>query len=510
MHELFSELITYAQAATRYKWLAIAVAWIICVAGWVYVSQLPDQYTATARVHVDTRSLLRPLLRGMTIQPDIHARVALMTKLMFSRANLEKVARMTDMDLGSKTEKDMDRLVNRLKSSMRIAAESKDNSNLYRISSHGSDPKLAKRIVQAILTIFVEETLGETRKDSDTAQRFLSQQLREYEERLIAADQEREAFKRKNYGLMPDQGGDQYGLIQSTQKQLEEARLRLKEALHRRDEIQRQLDSEKPVLNEIEIPDGPLDARIRALQERLDELLLRYTKGHPDVITTRKQINQLQRKKYQQASSEEGAYNNPIFQQIKIAQSEADAEVASLQTRVAAYEQKIKDLGNQLDMRLKIETEMKNLNRDYSTIKSNYDNLLSRRETVRFTEAVEQNTEAVRFRVLNPAKAPSKPSGPKRILLSTGVLIVGVGAGAGLAVLLALLRPTFASDQKLRDITGLPILGSVSMNWIPEIRQRKWHEFLGFCSVCVALLLALAGVIVFEINGVNLHSLAAN
>jgi polysaccharide chain length determinant protein (PEP-CTERM system associated) len=513
MHELITEVLSYIQSATRYKWVSIILVWVISLAGWVFVAQMPDKYEASARVHVDTRSVLRPLLSGLAIQPDVSKQIRLMSKLMFSRPNLEKVARMTDLDLGAKDDASMERIVKRLQSSMSITG---GENNLFTISAEDQNPVTAKRVVQALLTIFVEQTLGESREDSNSAQKFLDQQLKEYETRLVAAERAREDFKRANYGLLPGQGGDLYGQLNALGEQLESAKIALQEAINRRDEMQRQLDDEEPTFMDFgaQAQASPLDLRIQAMQSRLDELLLKYTKGHPEVIAIKKTIIDLERqkKKEEEAALEEnsgaimGGEANPVFQQKKIALGEANANVASLNSRVTIFEQKIEDLKKQMDERLKVETQLQGLNRDYATIKTNFDALLERREKARMSESVEQNTDSVKFKIVDPPQVPSKPSSPKRILLSAGVLIGGIVVSIGIAVFLSLLRPAFTTTNKLREITGLPVLGSVSMNWIPQVRQRKWREFVAFVTAFAMLLVVFLGVIALEVKGYHLPS----
>ena len=518
MHELLQQALGYLKVASRYKWWGVATAWLVCLGGWAFVSQMPDQYRAEAKVYVDTRSVLRPLLRGLTIQPDVNAQVRLMTRLLFTRPNLEKIARMTDLDLAAKDDAAMEALIKRLKNSLAISSARR--TNIFTISAADSDPQLAKRLVQAMLTVFVEEALGETRRDSDAAQRFLEQQIHEYEQRLRAAEKAIEDFKRKNYGLLPGQGGDLYSELKTAHEQLEEAKLALQEAINRRDEIARQLEDEEPMFAEFGEGEAlsPLETRIQELQARLDDLLLRYTDKHPEVITLRRRIAQLRKQQEQEAAAGSGEGDdvlgmgtggeaNPVFQQMKIALSEADANVASLQARVRAYEKKIQTIKDQMDARLRVETELKNLNRDYSTVKHNYEALLARREQARLSESVEQNTDTIKFRVVDPPQVPSKPSAPNRILLSAAVLFAGFIVGFGLTILLALLRPTFISVQQLREIVGLPVLGSVSMNWVPAIRRRKWREFLQFCAACAGLVVLFAVLVVLEVKGVNLYSL---
>ncbi|QSA98013.1 XrtA system polysaccharide chain length determinant [Methylococcus sp. EFPC2] len=522
MHELVTELLSYVQNATRYKWLALLTAWLVCLGGWVFVSQMPDKFRAEARVHVDTRSVLKPLLSGLAIQPDISGQVRLMQKLMFSRPNLEKVARMTDLDLGAKDDKAMEKLVARLQASMTIGG---GENNLFTIAANDADPKVAKKLVQSLLTIFVEQTLGETREDSNAAQKFLDQQIKEYEARLQAAELARENFRREHYGLMPGQGGDLYTQLNGLAQQVEEAKMAAQDAVNRRDELKAQLENEDATLTDFGGGEAggiasPLDARVQAMQAKLDDLLLRYTKNHPDVIALKKSISDLEKQKREQEQSQQASGGgddslgagaagkgeaNPVYQQMKIALSEADANVAALNSRVKSYEEKIEKMKQQMDERLKVETQLQNLNRDYDTIKGNYNSLLGRRETARLSENVEQNTDTVKFRIVDPPQVPSKPSAPNRILLSSAVLLASLVTGVAAAIFLSLLRPCFNSTQKLRDGTQFPVLGTVSMNWIPEIKQRKWKEFLIYSTSFGFLLLMYLGIVLLEIKGINLH-----
>ncbi len=74
----------------------LITAWLVCVIGWGVVLKMPDQYSASARVHVDTQSMLRPLLRGLATQANVGREVKLITRTMLSRPNMEKLARIQD------------------------------------------------------------------------------------------------------------------------------------------------------------------------------------------------------------------------------------------------------------------------------------------------------------------------------------------------------------------------------------------------------------------------------
>ena len=115
MHELFEHLLANVKATWRYRWYATAVAWLIAIAGWVAVATLADRYQASSRVYVDTQSILRPLLAGLTMQPNINQVIEMMSKTLLSRPNVEKVIDMADMSTRIKTENDREATVTRLR-----------------------------------------------------------------------------------------------------------------------------------------------------------------------------------------------------------------------------------------------------------------------------------------------------------------------------------------------------------------------------------------------------------
>ena len=75
------------------------------IVGVAVVFRIPESYEASARVYVDTQSLLRPLMAGLAIQPNLDQQVALMSRTLISRPNVEKLVRMADLDLRVKLER---------------------------------------------------------------------------------------------------------------------------------------------------------------------------------------------------------------------------------------------------------------------------------------------------------------------------------------------------------------------------------------------------------------------
>lgn len=480
------------------RWVGLVVAWLAGVAGAAYVFLTPDRYEATARVYVDTASVLQPLLSGLAIQPNVEQEVAILSRTLISRPNLQKLVRMTDMDLKVRTAEEREKLIDGLMRTLYI--RSVGHGNLYTIGFADPDPAQAGRVVQALLSIFVESGLSGSKNDTGQAKRFIEEQIKVYEQRLAEAENRVKEFKLQNMDL----SGDFFGSLSSVTESLRQARLQLQEAQRSRDALKQQIAEEqaRPApaaareepLPQVATPE--LDARIGALNKNLDDMLLRYTESHPDVINTRRIIKEVeaQRDEERKRLQEEiearrrpqdgppGA--NPVYPQLRLALAEAEAQVAGLQARVTDYERRHALLVEKARSVPEREAQFAQLNRDYAIQKQQYENLVARRETASISGEMESAKGLADFRIIDPPRVSPTPVAPNRKMLVPMVLLVSLGAGLGASYLLSLVHPIFHDSQNLRRVGQRPVLGAVSL--IPSkavLRKRRRSRLLFFGGV---------------------------
>jgi len=503
MQDVLAQLFSYLAGVWRFRWVGLLAAWLVAIAGWSWVYQMPQQYEATARIHVDTNSILRPLMRGLAVQPDINQRVQLMSRTLLSRPNLEKLTRMTDLDLQIQTEKQKEQLFAELKGGISLSGDRR-NFSLYSLSYYHADRDIAKKIVQALITVFIESAMGGKRGDSNDAQTFLDQQISEYEDRLVEAEKKLANFKQKHAGVLPGESGGYYQRLISAKEEHSQARLRLSEMTNRRNELKRQLSGEQPVFlsSGSDAPSSSLDGRIHTLKAKLDELLSRYTERHPEVVQIRALIETLEEERSTElekviaggSSDLSGLNQSPVYQQMRGMLAEAEANVAELSVRVNEYSRRVKELNDMVDRIPAIEAELTQLNRDYEVVSQQHTELLERRESARISEDVEEQAGDVVFKVIDPPFVPLRPNKPNKLLLNSGVLIVALGIGVGLALLLSILKPVISDRRTLAKITGLPVLGCVT--YIPtqaQIRSRFVRK-LQFSALVLLLIFVFAGL----------------
>ena len=499
MQEALAQVVSYCLGIWRHRWLALAVAWCLAIGGWLFVWQLPESYVATARISVDSNSVLRPLMKGLTISPDINQRIAMMSRTLLSRPNLEQLATMTDLDLQVVTDADKESLITELEDSIALEG-SRRNSSLYSIRVTHQDRETARRIAQSLITIFIETSMSDKRQDSSGAQTFLAQQILESEERLIEAEARLALFKQRNVDVLPSWGGDYYSNLQYSRGELEQAQLELREVENRRRELQRQVDGADPAALEGSSPaaDSPVGMRIESLRAQRDKLLIRYTEKHPEVVRLDAMIDSLEDEYSDMLTSgaDPSLAGSPVYQELRSMLASTEVEAAQLRVRVDEFQRRVDDLSSMVNEIPEVEAELKQLNRDYDVISDQHQQLLKRREAARLSGDVESNSGDISFRVIDPPFVPLEPSDPNKFLLNIGVLLAAVGGGAGAALLLALVHPIVTDARMLSQVTGLPLLGTVTWNKADAQKTADRWQLAGY-SVCVFALLATFSGIVF-------------
>ena len=501
MEELLRQALVILRATWKHRRLGMLVAWIVGAIAAGVILRIPDKYEASARIFVDSQSNQKPLMSGLAVQPNVEQQVMMLSRTLISRPNVEKLVRMSDLDLNLKGKAEQEALIEQLTKELKIQSIGRDN--LYTLAYRSTDPATAQKVVQSLVSIFVESSLGDKRQDSDSARKFIDEQIKGYEKKLEEAETRLKEFKLRNLDLQTGEGKDSISKLADNSNLLSQARLELREAENSRDALKRQIlgDSQGRTGD----PDGiagvsmpELDSRIDAQKRNLDTLLQKYTEQHPDVLNTRRVIKELEdQKRKDVADLRRAAANNPSLMagsgaasmELRSSLAIADSRVATLRTRVGEYESRQARQKELMKSMPQIEAEYTQLNRDYEIHKKNYSQLVDRRESAELSGDLESAGSIADFRLIDPPRASPNPVAPNRLLLLPGGLVLALAAGLFAAFVASQLRPVFFDGKSLRDATGLPILGTVSL--IPnETRRLKERASLR------RFLLATAGLVV--------------
>lgn len=494
MIESFNALRSILPGLWRHRWSGFAIALLTGLVGATAVMLMPAKYEATARVFVDTQSILKPLMQGLAVQPNLDQQVQLMARTLISRPNIEKVVGMADLDLKVANPREREALIDALMKDvqLRASAGSGRDNNIYTLTYRSGTPEAARNVVQALLSIFVEANVGGKRRDADQARKFIEEQLAVYERKLLDAETALKDFKIRNMNVMPNLAQDHVARMGEAQRDLQLARGELRQAENARDALRTQLGNEVPTYTSVEAaavaaaprPPTELESRLEITRKQLDQLLLRFTEQHPDVVNARRIVRDLEQQ--QQRENERRADGgtsgrggtttttvpNKVYQDIKIQLVDAEAKVAALRARVADVESRLNQTRNAAATVPAVEAEYTQLTRDYQVNKQSYDQLLARRESAQLSGSMDATAGVGEMRVVDPPRVGAMPVTPNRPLLLAGVLVGSLVAGIGFAFLREQLSPTFFDVRSLRAVTGASVLGSVSRVLDPRAQTR--------------------------------------
>ena len=507
MAELMAELLSTLRAMWARRWVGLGVAWLVGVVGLAGLLRMSDRFEATARLYVDTKSVLKPLMRDLAVEPDIDQTVNMLARTIVTRPNVELLMEKGQLALGPMSVLDRERIIDMLLLGIKVAGSGRDN--VFTFSYRDTDSARARLVVEKLVALFVESDQSSKARDAESARTFIDQQIKTYEVRLAEAEGRLKDFKVRNLGVADSSGKDYFTRMSALNEELGRINVESRAAEQSRDALRRELSGETVSLlpdssTTADLPVSPeLDARLDAQRRQLDELLRRYTDLHPDVVATRRLIARLEEQKQQEIEARRKAAltrparpasaANAVSQQIKLALAESEAAAAALRVRAADLQSRVNQLRASATRVPQVEAELAQLNRDYEIVRRNYEAMVGRREKASLSEDVDATRLSNNFRVIDPPRSSPKPVFPSRLGLAPLVLLLALVAGAAASFVVAQLLPTFNSAASLRSATQRPVLGSVSVLMTHELARRGSQHAIAFGLIVLGLIVVYGG-----------------
>ncbi|MGH7119422.1 MAG: XrtA system polysaccharide chain length determinant [Acetobacteraceae bacterium] len=495
MDEIVVLLHRYVLGAWRRRWIALLAAWLICLAGWAAVMALPPRYEAGAEVYVAADPVLTPLLHGLAIGGGIESEVELLRRTLLSRPNLETLIAKADLLSASDSVAAREALVKKLSDTIRIVPET---DSLFTIAYSNRDPKRAYTVVQTLLGIFIERANGSNQSDLANAEHFLNSQLALYRNKLRDMEKQRAAFLSKYLQLLPGAGGSvsQFDMAGAQVRQLEG---KLQDTEARKAMLESELQKTPPMLVSSQAAGGgaPTDAALVAAEQHLTELRQRFTEAYPGVIAAEQLVKALAAQAAGKGSAgmpvAQKSVPNPVYDQLKLQLIDADTAVFSLTRELKAATAERDRLAALARGEPGLQAAFINLDRNYEVLRTQYQDLLVRKQSMQITTAANIDANRIQLKVVNPPQLPRVPVAPPRILLLAAVLLIGFGGGAGIALLLAQLDTCCYTLQDLRGI-GVPVAGGISLRPTQK-EKRHFLPAIAFGAGVLLLAVVFVGVV---------------
>jgi polysaccharide chain length determinant protein (PEP-CTERM system associated) len=495
MQEILSRVLDMLRDAWRFRWYALLLAWLLAICGWLYVCYMPSQYEVQARVHIDTQSALKPLLHGLTVEPNYNDKIDLLIGTVLSQPHLEQIARNTGMNINATTSKAKQAMLAGLANKIDIRNAGRRNINLFSIAytSHNADK--AQAVVQQVINIMTEMALGNQTRGTARASQFLQHQVKRYKAHIDDLQKEIATYKKNHADLLP--AGGYVAQLQNLQNSLTQLESQLSMTEDRRNMLTGAGGSR--TISPDQSPQvQSIDHQIATKQGQLQQMLEHYTPKYPDVVSLKQDIARLKSNRQKaiadaRAHPQRAAAAGASANRGQI--SSLNVQLNSLKSAITRKQNQLNSLKANSNNMTNAESHLTELTRNYNAAESQFQNLLARLYKAQLTSEVDQGGSGMKFHVIDPPVKPAAPTGPPRVKLMTAALVASLIGGAAFAFFLSQIRPVFITRRALTEATGLPVLGSVSMaSTIQESMRRQTALALFVVGLATLMLGYLAAV----------------
>ena len=497
------------EIARRRKW-HIVIPFVLIAAGTSVVAHfMPNYYKAETSMLVVPQRVSESYVKS-TVTTRMEDRLRSISQQILSRARLERVIQDFDLYPKERRIKPMEDVVEAMRVDIRIEAIKGD---AFWVTYINRDPKTAMKVAERLASMFIEENLRDREVLAEGTDQFLEAHLDDSRRRLIEHEKKLEAYRLKHAGELPSQLQSNLQVAQSAQMQLQGLMEAMNRDQDRRLILQRGIAdlntpepapvaAPEPAANEALAVTGarPVD-QLRNARETLRTMELRLKKDHPDVLTMKRVIRDLEEKVESEGQDVVAAGARPnapeINKQTRIRELKAELENLDRQiAHKADQETALRDVIATYQRRAEAvptrESELVELMRDYDTLKNVYSTLLAKKEDSKIATNLERRQIGEQFKILDPARLPESPFTPDRARINFFGALIGLALGVGLAALLEYRDSSLRSDEDVAVALQLPVLAVIPL--VHDHADRGKRLGMRF-AVSAAALIVYVGVV---------------
>lgn len=468
MQSILTLIYDEAKRIWQFRWLSLLAGCAVFVAAALYIERMPDIYYSWAQVFVTSQTTLSQIAEGVAVKGNRDSNVYLIQKTLLNDENLDKAIRGLHLGMDVSTPAAREGVKEFIRGG--VTVENDSNDGFVDISFRDTDPVRARDVVRALLDLFISSNLGQNQQGLRTAQAFLDGQIADYERKLRDAEQAASAYQLQYPDILGGTGADASlsARLAAAQAGVDAARSSYVGSANA-----------APVQSE--------DPDIAAARARLAALRSQFTDQYPDVVTARRDLDRVI------AAHAAASPARPVAagERSRSALDAAEGRLARLRALQAEAP--------------RIMAQYAQLSRHADVIRTNYQELLSRREAARFSQALDRSDDTAHYKVTFEPTVHWEPAGPDRklylLIAAAAALVCGIVA----AYLLAAIRGIFVSPRELEQTFDLPVVGTVS--WEEAWENKPQHN--RFASVYFGLiaLVVVASAAAYA-NGFTFKSLA--
>ena len=349
----------------------------------------------------------------------------------------------------------------------------------FNVNYSDSNPTRAQKICNAMTSLIVDENLRSRSEVATSTSEFLGHQLADAKTALDAQDKALADFKKQYSGQLPTDSDNNMRMLMSLNSQLDASTQTLGRAQQDKAYTESMLAQQIAAWKAAQSSTNPqtLEQELTQLQAQLLQLQARYTADHPDVIKTKADIAEVEKKLKEvnaasaaasaaDSTEKANAAEPPEIRQLRLqihqyqgVIEQANVDQKRLQSQIGIYQ-------SRTAMSPGVEEQYKLLTRDNDNAQAVYKDLLAKKGSSDLGVNMENQQEGEQMHILSPAGLPDSPSFPNRPIFAAGGLGAGLALGLIIAIFLEFSDKSIRTEKDAAAIMDLPLL--ISVPWLGE------------------------------------------
>ena len=500
--------------------IPLFIGWaIVWAASWV----LPPRYQSSTLILVEQPTMPKDYVTP-NVNDNLQERMQTITQQILSRTRLMSIIDRFNLYASDHGKRSPDEKVELMRKDIGIelVRDASNRITSFNVSFSSRDPRMAQKVTSDLTNLFINENLEVRQQESEDTTKFLESQLETA--RKILADQEDKIrhFKGEHVGEMPGQLASNLQILSGLQAQLQNDEDSLNTARQQHVYLQTLADQYRSLQGLSKNADGSVEGGLPALDHELDklkgqlaDLSSHYTDRHPDVRKLKERIakNEMLRDQLlaglktrtaetsadatdsggnqsQGLDSAQSSLLAPVQSQLRANQ----VEITNREHSITVLRAKVDQYQGRLNQEPVREQQLADLTRGYEQSKSNYDDLLKKKNESKMATSMELLQRGERFRVVDPPSFPQKPEFPNRLKFCGIGFGVGIAFGLVVAGAFEMLDDRLHNSEEIRKLLPAEVIGEipaiVNESDAQIANRRIW---LGWATAALVFVTILAG-----------------
>ena len=470
----------YIAAFLRFKWHITATVIILSTISVFITSIIPSTYRSEGIVLVETQQIPTNLIQS-TVTSAAEERIQIIKQRVMTRSKLIGISNKFP-----ELKEDQNMLVSELHESIRsmitvvvIGANNKRRGAAkaisFKVAFEAKTPALAQSVASELVTLFLNENVKSRTERATETTNFLKGEARRIQEKLNVTEHAMASYKQENKDALPEHLKLYTSSLDRSQRNLNDLNRQIEALTSQKAYYEVQFESSSTNQDR-----GPTTnrGRLNSLYGERQELRTQFTEEHPDLIRISSEIAFLEK-----GLSQESEVSTRGLMDISAKLSSLKSELQVLHLQRKNVTQQIDKVEERILRIPQVERGLISLNRDYETVKRQYDLIVGNSMQAQLAENLEEGRKAERFSILEPPQLPERPFKPDRKKLLGMAIAFSIGLPLGIVFVIGFFDKSIRGAEALTRITGAPPL--IVIGYI-ETEREKIASKKKIRNLCIA------------------------